>query len=76
MLAVVVVRVSLVAGTLTGPKAGCQQPAGRSCQSSGIGCEPSLVLPLMGRSALARVVNVASGAREPIDVNDVMLERC
>jgi hypothetical protein len=30
----------------------------------------------MGRSALARVVNVASGAREPIDINDVMLERC
>jgi NAD(P)-dependent dehydrogenase (short-subunit alcohol dehydrogenase family) len=35
----------------------------------------SLLLPLLRRSAPARVVNVASAGQEPIDFDDVMLER-
>jgi NAD(P)-dependent dehydrogenase (short-subunit alcohol dehydrogenase family) len=34
-----------------------------------------LLLPLMRRSAPARIVNVASAGQEPIDFEDVMLER-
>ncbi len=34
-----------------------------------------LLLPLLHRSAPARIVNVASGAQTPIDFDDVMLER-
>jgi NAD(P)-dependent dehydrogenase (short-subunit alcohol dehydrogenase family) len=33
------------------------------------------LLPLLVRSAPARIVNVASGAQQPIDFDDVMLER-
>lgn len=33
------------------------------------------LLPLLERSAAARIVNVASGAQTPIDFNDVQLER-
>jgi NAD(P)-dependent dehydrogenase (short-subunit alcohol dehydrogenase family) len=33
------------------------------------------LLPLLKRSAPARIVNVASGAQQPIDFDDVMLER-
>jgi NAD(P)-dependent dehydrogenase (short-subunit alcohol dehydrogenase family) len=34
-----------------------------------------LLLPLLGRSAPARIVNVASAGQAPIDFDDVMLER-
>lgn len=34
-----------------------------------------LVLPLLGQSAPARIVNVSSAGQEPIDFDDVMLER-
>ena len=34
-----------------------------------------LLLPLLGRSAPARIVNVASAGQAPIDFHDVMLER-
>jgi NAD(P)-dependent dehydrogenase (short-subunit alcohol dehydrogenase family) len=34
-----------------------------------------LLLPLLGRSAPARIINVASAGQAPIDFDDVMLER-